>query len=109
MNTTALRDLPVCRHARQPRSATLEAKNMTLEATRAAGERPVDRIVRAHLQMSFESSFRKLGVAENFGKQAAPDVLTRMNGNNRGTPIRVLQIVMTAANANNLKAQPLQD
>jgi len=58
--------------------------------------------------MFLESSFGKLGVSENFGKQATPDVFAGMDWHDSSATVRMLQVVMTAPDADNLKAKPLQ-
>lgn len=58
--------------------------------------------------MLLESSFSKLGVAKDFGKQTASNVFAGMDWHDSSATVRVLQVLMTATDADNLKAQSLQ-
>lgn len=58
--------------------------------------------------MFLEHGFGKLGVAKNFGEKTASDIFAGVNRNYRGTAIGMLQIMMTAADTDDLETEPLQ-
>ena len=58
--------------------------------------------------MFLEFSFSDLSIVENFCEQATADVFASVNRDDGGPPIRMLEVVMTAATASNNKTQPLQ-
>lgn len=60
------------------------------------------------LQTCLESGLCHLGVAKDFGKQAAPNVFACMDRNNGSTPIGMLPIVLAASHTDNFKTQTLQ-
>ena len=60
------------------------------------------------LQMLSEYGFGKLDIAKNFGKQTASDILAGVNRNHRGATIGMLEIVVTAADSDDLIAKALQ-
>lgn len=58
--------------------------------------------------MLLEYGLGELGVPEDLGQQTAPDVFAAMNRHDSSATVRMLQILMAAANPDNLKPQPFQ-
>jgi len=55
-----------------------------------------------------ERAFGKLGVAKNFGEQATADVFARVDWDDRSPTVRMPQVMVTAPDADDLKAEVLQ-
>lgn len=55
-----------------------------------------------------EHGFGKLSVTKNFSEQPAPNVFACVDWNDRGATVRMLQVMVTAPDADDFKTEALQ-